>query len=206
MEQSGQEGQEREPIRWTRLEQALDWASSLAPAPWPIATSCCGMALGQGGDPFEALGTAPPPVAARSADLLIVAGSLTRRQVPLLRAIHARMLEPRWVMAWGVCAISGGAYQNYATVAGLHRILPVDVHVRGCPPAASDLREALLELRALARGNRGRSSRQGGWLPIEKTRSWARTSRASRPDRADRAAPHQDGTIREQGDSRCRLP
>jgi NADH-quinone oxidoreductase subunit B len=142
-------------VRWTRLERALDWAASLAPAPWPIATACCGMAWAQGGDAFEALGTAPPAVAARSADLLIVAGSVTRRQVPLLRDVYERMLAPRWVMAWGVCAISGGAYQNYATVSGLSRILPVDIHVAGCPPAPAALHEALRQLRDRARGRGG---------------------------------------------------
>ena len=88
-------------IRLTRLERALAWAASLAPAPWPLATSCCGMALGRGGDPFEPFGSAPPPVSVRSADLLLVAGSITHRQVPILRALHARMLAPKWVVAWG---------------------------------------------------------------------------------------------------------
>lgn len=147
-------------MRWTRLERALDWAASLVPAPHPISTACCGMAWAQGGDAFEALGTAPPSVAARSADLLIVAGSVTWRQVPLLRGVYERMLAPRWVMAWGVCAISGGAYQNYATVPGLSRILPVDVHVVGCPPAPAALHQALGELRDRARGYDGREDRR----------------------------------------------
>ena len=118
--------------------------------------------MAQGGDFFEALGTAPAPVSARSADLLIVAGSLTRRQVPLIRAIYARMLAPRWVIAWGACAISGGAYDNYATVSGLFQILPVDVHVAGCPPAPADLREALAQLREGPRRPSVRESRELG--------------------------------------------
>jgi NADH-quinone oxidoreductase subunit B len=129
------------------------------------------MSMARGGEFFEALGTAPPAASARSADLLIVAGSLTRRQIPLVRAIHARMLEPRWVLAWGACAISGGAYDNYATVSGLSRVLPVDVHVAGCPPRPEDLRDALSSLRELARGGSVRGSRDAGWLPIEEARS-----------------------------------
>ncbi|MBW2499135.1 MAG: NADH-quinone oxidoreductase subunit NuoB [Deltaproteobacteria bacterium] len=154
-------------IRLTRLERALDWAASLAPAPWTLATSCCGMSLARGGDFFEALGTAPPAASARSADLLIFAGSLTRRQVPLVRGIYERMLEPRWVIAWGACAISGGGYDNYATVSGLSRILPVDVHVAGCPPAPTDLREALERLRDGSERNRERGSSEVGRRPIE---------------------------------------
>ena len=158
-------------VRLTRLEQALDWATSLVPSPYRIATSCCGMSLAQGGDVFEALGSGPPAVSPRSADLLIVAGSLTRKQVPLLREIHERMVAPRWVIAWGACAISGGAYDNYATIAGLSEILPVDVHVTGCPPAPEDFRLALGRLRERAMANPGSASRDEGWMPIEEARA-----------------------------------
>lgn len=155
-------------VRPTRLERALEWANGLAPSPFRWATSCCGMAISQGGDLFEALGTAPPAVSARSADLLIVAGSLTRRQVPLLEAIHERMLAPRWVVAWGECAADGGPYQNYATVSGLSRIIPVDIIVRGCPPTPEAFREALESLRAGAgRGSLRPSSDDAGW-PIRR--------------------------------------
>jgi len=151
-------------LRLTRLERALDWAAGLAPSPMRIATSCCGMSMMQGGDFFELLGTGPPAVSSRSADLLIVAGSLTRRQAPLLRAIHRRMLEPRWVMAWGACAISGGAYDNYATISGLAQILPVDLVVPGCPPAPEALRDALRFLRSGgARESDGASREHAAW-------------------------------------------
>jgi NADH-quinone oxidoreductase subunit B len=156
-------------LRLTRLERALDWATSLVPSPIRLATSCCGMSLAQGGDVFEALGSGPPAVSARSADLLIVAGSLTRRQVPLLRAIYERMVGPRWVMAWGACAISGGPYDNYATIAGLSRILPVDVHVTGCPPAPEDFRAALQLLRERVTRPRVAASSDREWLPIRKS-------------------------------------
>lgn len=135
-------------VRTTRLEDALEWAQALAPSPVRIATSCCGMSMVRGGDPFETLGTGPPAVSARAADLLIVAGSITRRQAPLLRALYERLLEPRWVLAWGACAISGGAYANYATIHGLGRLFPVDLVVPGCPPAPTALRAALTQLRS----------------------------------------------------------
>jgi NADH-quinone oxidoreductase subunit B len=156
-------------IRATRLEQALDWAAGLAPSPMRLETSCCGMAMASGGDFFEALGTGPPAVSSRSADLLIVAGSLTRRQVPLVREIYGRMLAPRWVIAWGACAISGGAYDNYATISGLSRILPVDVIVPGCPPAAEALRDALGLLRSGATRSASREETVG---PSSESEDW----------------------------------
>jgi NADH-quinone oxidoreductase subunit B len=155
-------------VRATRLEQALDWAAGLAPSPIRFATSCCGMSMARGGDFFEAFGTGPPASSSRSADLLIVAGSLTRREVPLVREIYQRMLEPRWVIAWGACAISGGAYDNYATISGLSRILPVDLVVPGCPPDPEALRDALDLLRSGASRDPGRASREALEWPIQK--------------------------------------
>lgn len=146
-------------VRATRLDAALGWAAALAPSPLRLATACCGMAMAQGGDFFEQLGSAPPAASGRAADLLIVAGSITRRQLPSILELYARMAPPRWVMAWGDCAISGGAYSNYATIPGLSRILPVDVVVPGCPPVPQALRRALESLRADAlRGQRRASS------------------------------------------------
>ena len=153
-------------MRATRLDAALDWAAALAPSPLRLATSCCGMAMVQGGDLFEALGSAPPVASGRAADLLIVAGTLTRRQLAPLRELYARMVEPRWVMAWGACAISGGPYANYATISGLSRILPVDVFVPGCPPAPEALRDALDQLRSEGLRRRRLASSGAAGRPI----------------------------------------
>lgn len=155
-------------IRPTRLERALDWAAGLAPSPSSLATSCCGMSMAQGGDFMEALGTGPPPVSSRSADLLIVAGSITRRQAPLVREIYLRMLEPRWVIAWGACASSGGAYDNYSTISGLSRIVPVDLVVHGCPPKPEALRNALNLLRSGHLRDPTRASSDLGDWPIQR--------------------------------------
>jgi len=153
-------------VRTTRLSEALEWAAALAPAPLRIATACCGMAMAQGGDFFEALGSAPPAASGRAADLLIVAGSLTRRQLPALLELYERMCAPRWVVAWGACAISGGPYQNYATVSGLSRVLPVDYVVPGCPPPPQALREAFDFLRSGAAARRRLASSGGAGRPI----------------------------------------
>jgi NADH-quinone oxidoreductase subunit B len=126
------------------------------------------MSMAQAGDFMELLGTGPPAASSRSADLLIVAGSVTRRLVPLIRGVYARMLEPRWVIAWGACAISGGAYDNYATISGLSQIVPVDLVVHGCPPTPEALREALGLLHSGAvRDPSRRSSESTDW-PIQR--------------------------------------
>jgi len=123
--------------------------------------------MARGGDFFEAFGTGPPAVSSRAADLLIVAGSLTRREVPLVRDLYQRMLSPRWVIAWGACAISGGAYDNYATISGLSRVLPVDLIVPGCPPGPDALRDALELLRSGAARDPDRASRENREWPIQ---------------------------------------
>lgn len=158
-------------IRPTRLERALDWAAGLAPSPISVATSCCGMSIAQADDFMEALGTGPPAVSSRSADLLIVAGSLTRRQVPLLREVYRRMIEPRWVIAWGACAISGGAYENYSTISGLSRIIPVDLVVHGCPPKPEALRDGLNLLRSGVLRDPAHGSSEPGEWPIQRAES-----------------------------------
>lgn len=174
-------------VRSTRLEKALDWAQALAPSPLRLASGCCGMAMAGGGDPFEVLGAGPPAVSARAADLLLVAGSITRRQAPILRGLYERMLEPRWVIAWGACAISGGPYDNYATVAGLGRLIPVDLVVPGCPPRPESLRAALEALRS---GDvrrpppSARSSREAADWPILRQVERAPASRGGDSDRA----------------------
>lgn len=145
-------------VQTTRLERALDWAQALAPSSFRVTSSCCGMSMVSGGDPFEALGAGPPAVSARAADLLLVAGPITRPMAPLLESLYERMLEPRWVVAWGACSASGGAYRNYATVHGLHRLIPVDVVVPGCPPSVTAFRAVLEYLRS------GQARRRDGSL------------------------------------------
>ena len=124
--------------------------------------------MAEGDDFMETFGTGPPASSSRSADLLIVAGSVTRRLVPLIRDVYSRMLEPRWVIAWGACAISGGAYDNYATISGLSHIVPVDLVVYGCPPRPEALREALILLRTGAVRDPDRRSSDSTEWPIQR--------------------------------------
>ena len=83
---------------------------------------------------LESRGCGLPRFVPRHADLLLVAGTLSRRQAPVLQKVYAQMPRPKWVIAVGACACSGGPYANYATAAGVAGIVPVDVFVDGCPP------------------------------------------------------------------------
>lgn len=148
----------------TRIDALLAWARSSSMAPYGFVSGCCGAeisaAFGARFD-LERFGVALPRHAPEHADLLIVAGSITRALAPRLREVWACMPEPRRVMAVGACSCSGGAYVNYATLPGADAVIPVDVYVPGCPPRPEALIDGLLRLQARIRreaGDRGRAA------------------------------------------------
>lgn len=138
-----------EPYVTTKLDQAIGWCRKYSLFPYPFVTACCGMefmSVSCAHYDTDRFGAALPRFTPRQSDLLWVVGTITHKQAPVLRRVYEQMCEPKWVMAFGACASSGGFYDNYATVAGVDKIVPVDVYVPGCPPRPEAVIDALIKL------------------------------------------------------------
>jgi NADH-quinone oxidoreductase subunit B len=133
----------------TRLDKAVGWARKYSLFPYPFATACCAMeymSLSMSPYDIDRFGALLPRFSPRQADLLMVIGTVNHKLSPVLKRVYEQMSEPKWVMAFGACAASGGFYDNYATVQGIDRIIPVDVYVPGCPPRPEAVLDGLMEL------------------------------------------------------------
>ena len=118
----------------------------------PFATSCCGIefmaTMGSNYD-LARFGMERLSFSPRQADLLIVAGTVAKKLGPVLRQVYEQMAEPRWVIAMGACASSGGVFDTYSVLQGIDKIIPVDVYVPGCPPRPEQLIEGILRIQEL---------------------------------------------------------
>jgi NADH-quinone oxidoreductase subunit B len=124
----------------------LGWARKNSIFQYPFVTACCGMeymSAMSGRYDIARFGAEFPRFSPRQADLLMIVGTINVKQSPILKIVYEQMTEPKWVMAFGVCASSGGFYDNYATVQGADRIIPVDVYVPGCPPRPEQVLDGL---------------------------------------------------------------
>jgi len=133
----------------TSVEKVVNWSrkSSLWPATFGLA--CCAiemMASGAGRYDLARFGMEVFRASPRQADLMIVAGRVSQKMAPVVRQIYDQMPEPKWVIAMGVCASSGGMFNNYAIVQGVDHIVPVDMYLPGCPPRPEMLLDAILKL------------------------------------------------------------
>ena len=140
-----------ETVVLTRLDKAIGWARKYSLFPYPFATACCAMeymSLSMSPYDIDRFGALLPRFSPRQADLLMVIGTVNHKLSPVLKRVYEQMSEPKWVMAFGACAASGGFYDNYATVQGIDRIIPVDVYVPGCPPRPEAVLDGLMELQA----------------------------------------------------------
>lgn len=145
----GQDKLLAETVVVTRLDKAIGWARKYSLFPYPFATACCAMeymSLSMSPYDIDRFGALLPRFSPRQADLLMVIGTVNHKLSPVLKRVYEQMSEPKWVMAFGACAASGGFYDNYATVQGIDRIIPVDVYVPGCPPRPEAVLDGLMEL------------------------------------------------------------
>jgi len=144
--QHGIEGLEHNFLT-AKLEDVVNWsrARSLWPASFGLA--CCAiemMAAGTANYDLARFGMEVFRASPRQADLMIVAGRVSQKMAPVLRQVYDQMMEPKWVISMGVCASSGGMFNNYAIVQGVDQIVPVDVYAPGCPPGPETLIHAIL--------------------------------------------------------------
>ena len=135
----------------TRADTVINWARKYSMFLYPFVTACCGMEFMSVAGPrydLDRFGCALPRFSPRQSDLLMVVGTITHRQAPILKKVYDQMAEPKWVMAFGACTCSGGPYNNYAVVQGIDTIIPVDIYVPGCPPRPEAVLDGLIKLQA----------------------------------------------------------
>jgi len=135
----------------TRVNDLLKWSRINSLWPMPMATSCCGIELMSFAGPrFDVarFGSEVFRMSPRQSDLMIVAGTITYKMAKVVRKIYDQMPEPKWVIAMGACASSGGMFRSYSVVQGIDQFVPVDVFVSGCPPRPDSLIKALLDIQA----------------------------------------------------------
>ena len=132
-----------------RLADAVNWARKFSLFQYPFVTACCAMEyMAVWGPRYDVarFGAEFPRFSPRQADMLMVVGTISERQAPVLKRIYEQIADPKWVIAFGVCASTGGFYQNYATLPGCDQAIPVDVYIPGCPPRPEAILDALIML------------------------------------------------------------
>lgn len=144
-------------ILLTNLEKFVNYSRSASLWPSTFGLACCAIEMmSMGGPRHDAarFGMEVFRASPRQADLMIVAGRVSNKMAPVLRRIYDQMSDPKWVLSMGVCATSGGMFNNYAIVQGVDHIVPVDIYLPGCPPRPQMLINALLELHEQIRSSK----------------------------------------------------
>ncbi|MEZ5376495.1 MAG: NADH-quinone oxidoreductase subunit B family protein [Acidimicrobiales bacterium] len=129
-----------------QLESFIKWTRARSSWPATFGLACCAIEMmAAGGSHYDMarLGMEVFRASPRQADIMIVAGRVSQKMAPVLRQVYDQMMEPKWVISMGVCASSGGMFNNYAIVQGVDQIVPVDVYAPGCPPGPETLIHAI---------------------------------------------------------------
>lgn len=136
----------------TRFDEVIGLARKNSIWPLPFATSCCGIefmaTMGSHYD-FSRFGSERPSFSPRQADLLMVMGTIAKKMGPVLKQVYEQMAEPRWVIAVGACASSGGIFDTYSVLQGIDKVIPVDVYVPGCPPRPEAIIDGFMKIQEL---------------------------------------------------------
>ncbi|MCD8539067.1 MAG: NADH-quinone oxidoreductase subunit B [Leadbetterella sp.] len=148
----------------TSLDKVIGIARSNSLWPLPFATSCCGIeymaTMGAHYD-ISRFGSERPSFSPRQSDILLVMGTIAKKMAPVVKQVYLQMAEPRWVVAVGACASSGGIFDTYSVLQGIDRVIPVDVYVPGCPPRPEQILDGLMQVQELAKSESLRR-REGG--------------------------------------------
>jgi NADH-quinone oxidoreductase subunit B len=141
----------------TKFEDAQNWARRNAVWPLGFGLACCAIemitVIGSPRNDLSRFGAEVIRFSPRQADMLILSGRVSVKMAPVIRRIYDQMLEPKWVIAMGVCASSAGMFNNYAVVQGCDKFLPVDVYVPGCPPRPEALMYGIIKLQEQITGD-----------------------------------------------------
>ena len=140
-------------------QDGVNWARKYSLFGYPFVTACCGMEYMSTSAPRYDIaqhGAEYPRFSPRQADLLWIVGTISQKQAPILRRVWEQMCEPKWAIAFGVCASTGGFYDNYCTVQGADLVIPIDVYIPGCPPRPEQVLDGLMLLQDKIQGETGR--------------------------------------------------
>lgn len=137
----------------TNLEKVVAMGRKNSLWPLPFATSCCGiefMATAAATYDLARFGAERMAFTPRQCDLLMVMGTIAKKMAPIVKQVYMQMAEPRWVMAVGACASSGGIFDTYSVLQGIDQVVPVDVYVPGCPPRPEAILDGFMRIQDLA--------------------------------------------------------